>query len=590
MAGSQERPARRWWRRPRWWIGFALAAYLVVCGLILLSAQGAARRGADELSNARDEIEIGDLLDGTAVARLEGARTEMGRANDLFSSPLLLPLRPVPIIGRQLRSGDALTGAGVDVLDIGITGVERIEALVGDAIPGGSERIALLRDIESVTEEVRVGLAGVDLGPAAGLVQPLADARNEFSEQLYKVDQLAADGQLATAGLAEILQGPSSYLVLAANNAEMRSGAGMFLSAGVVQFDDGEIELGEFEWTGGLTLPEGVGAPPEYERLYGWAEPDREWRSLGLSPRFPPNAELASRMWLGLGRPPVDGVLSVDVNALALILEVVGPIVLPDGSTIDADNVVPTILHDQYEEILERDDLDDENLARREKLSTVAGAVIEQLEQPGLDLSELAENLKAAGSTRHLTVWSGDRNKQDVWEALGVDGDLGADSLLVGVANRGGNKLDQYLDVSSRLDVVERSGDELRLALTVEVTNNAPVDDLPYVIGFDPPESLGPAGYSGFVTVSLPAGARDVVAPAATAVASGPDGPTTHVGLDLAVEAGATVETRLEFVLDASRSTVRIEPDARIPAMRWTMPSGESWDDSIGHTVDLSEK
>ncbi len=73
----------------------------------------------------------------------------------------------------------------------------------------------------------------------------------------------------------------------------------MFLSAGVATFVDGEIEISDFEGTGDLTLDEGVGLPPELEQLYGWADPDQEWRSLGLSPRFPVNAEVASRMWTG---------------------------------------------------------------------------------------------------------------------------------------------------------------------------------------------------------------------------------------------------------------------------------------------------
>ena len=47
-----------------------------------------------------------------------------------------------------------------------------------------------------------------------------------------------------------------------------------------------------------------------------------------------------------------------------------------------------------------------------------------------------------------------------------------------------------------------------------------------------------------------------------------------------------TDPVRFEDVLDI---IVRIEPDARIPAIAWSVPSGETWDDSTGHTVDVSE-
>ena len=42
----------------------------------------------------------------------------------------------------------------------------------------------------------------------------------------------------ASTGIAQMAQGPSKYLVLAANNAEMRAGSGMLLSAG--RHDDAE--------------------------------------------------------------------------------------------------------------------------------------------------------------------------------------------------------------------------------------------------------------------------------------------------------------------------------------------------------------
>lgn len=540
------------------------------------------------MSAAREEIEIGGVLDGSAAERLSEARVHFDSAASRLGNPVLLPLRPLPVVGRQLRSGSALADAGVEVLDIGVDTVNRVRAVIGDSAPAPQERISVLRELETVTTEARSALAAVDLGPGSGLFSPLADARNELAKRLGDVDQLAADGQQATAGLADLLEGPSTYLVLAANNAEMRTGSGMFLSAGVVTFEQGELNLGDFEGTGDLTLDEGVGSPPELEKLYGWAHPDREWRSLGLTPRFPVNAELATRLWSGLGRLPVDGVLAIDVSALSLILEVTGPVELADGQTIDSDNVAPRLMHDQYDVIRERDDLNDENVARQEQLSTVAAEVLDAFERPDLDLSLLAENLRAAARTRHLFAWSPDPERQAMWEVLGVDGDLEGHSLMVGVANRGGNKLDQYLKVEAAIETVGPV-DSSRYALTVTVTNRAPTDDLPYVIGFDPPPLLGPGGYTGFVTMNLPAGARDLDTGDATVVAVGPDGPTTHVALDLAVPSGETVQTRVEFTLDGARSVIQIEADARLPAVAWTIPSGKSWDDSVARTVDLSE-
>ena len=46
-----------------------------------------------------------------------------------------------------------------------------------------------------------------------------------------------------SAVVATILQGPQTYLVLAANNAEMRAGSGAFLDVGVATTSDGSVDL-----------------------------------------------------------------------------------------------------------------------------------------------------------------------------------------------------------------------------------------------------------------------------------------------------------------------------------------------------------
>ena len=58
----------------------------------------------------------------------------------------------------------------------------------------------------------------------------------------------------ATAAAA-ILTGPQNYLLLAGNNAEMRSGSGMFLEAGNVAISDGDMHLQGMQPTWSLILP-----------------------------------------------------------------------------------------------------------------------------------------------------------------------------------------------------------------------------------------------------------------------------------------------------------------------------------------------
>ena len=64
----------------------------------------------------------------------------------------------------------------------------------------------------------------------------------------------------ASKGIAQMAEGPSKYLVLAANNSEMRAGSGMLLSAGVMNMANGQFDLGPMTDTGRLIVPRRRGA------------------------------------------------------------------------------------------------------------------------------------------------------------------------------------------------------------------------------------------------------------------------------------------------------------------------------------------
>src|SRR5205085_11280310 len=117
----------------------------------------------------------------------------------------------------------------------------------------------------------------------------------------------------ASAGLDQMLSGPSRYLLVAANNGEMRNGSGMWLSVGILDFLAGRFNLHDMRPTAELALdPPGVPVSGDLAARWGWSVPNQEWRNLMLSPLVPENAELASRMWAAQGGPPIDGILVID--------------------------------------------------------------------------------------------------------------------------------------------------------------------------------------------------------------------------------------------------------------------------------------
>src|SRR5207244_8808773 len=126
--------------------------------------------------------------------------------------------------------------------------------------------------------------------------------------------------------VASLLTGPRTYLVLAANNAEMRAGSGMFLSIGELTTSAGSLRLTGMSSVTEVPIPPGVPVEGDLASRWGFIDPAADWRDLMLSPRFDASAQLATRMWAAAGRGPVDGVLVLDPVALSGILQATGPV------------------------------------------------------------------------------------------------------------------------------------------------------------------------------------------------------------------------------------------------------------------------
>lgn len=564
-----------------------LVAWLVACGLILRQGRGHADEGLTAIRAAERRLSADDLLEARALAPLEAARDAFRLARQRFSSPIVAPLGFLPVAGRQLRSARALAVAAAEAAAVAADAVTEARDVLGRPRDSGSERVAFLASLGRIATRTDRALAAIDLGPGKALVGPLARARADLGNRLSDVrDDLRDAGQVAT-GLAKLLGGGGRYLLLAANNAEMRAGSGMFLGAAELNFADGQVSLGAYRPTGEMVLDAGrapvVGDGDLAER-WGWLHPEQEWRNLALSPRFPASAQLAARMWRAGGGQPVTGVIALDPLALQALLAATGPVRVGDATVTD-ENVVAMLLHDQYAGLSA--DSDAGNAARQEQLGVIASAVVAAINAGSSDLPRLADGLAAAARGRHLLAWSADAAQQRMWAVAGVDGTLGDDSLLVSVLNRGGNKLDQFLQVAARLGTAT-SGSPANGELVVTLRNGTPEGESQYVAGPHPGLNVGSGDYVGMVSINLPGFARDVTVDGDPELAAlGPDGPTTVVAWPVRVDRGASATFTVRFGLPAGAVPVWVEPSARVPAVRWTAP-GASFDGGEPRLVTLT--
>jgi hypothetical protein len=575
--------------RRRWWLLGALVVVLwaAVSGLFLVRAAGDLRTGRASAQAARDGVDAKSIADGRPLPALRKAHARFRAAASTTGSPLFLPVRFLPIAGRQLRSVHAMAVAARDVTAAAVDAVAQAHEVLRRPSTGSSARLAQVRALsDAVTKASKRVNAVHDLGPRKGLVGPLVDARNQLSKQLAEAkNSLDAAAAGAVAGL-RLLEGPHRYLLVAANTAEMRAGSGTWLSGGVLETSAGRLHLGPVSpLYQQAEPPEGKAPPIADADLFArwgavWA-PSVDWRALMVSPRMPASAALGLRMWQAAGRGPLDGLLVVDPIGLAAVLRATGPVRLGDR-TVTADEVPAELLHDQY---LQFSAATPEQRDRREALGGIASAAFASLDAGGWSPTTLAAELAKAVKGRHLMAWSGATVEQRGWAAAGMSGDLRPDSLFVSVLNRGGNKLDYFLPADGRV-ATRPVGPDTEVTVTLDLHNVTPAGQPHYVAGPPYGQHWEPGRYVGVVAVDVPAAARDVrIVGVDRPVAQGPDGAAQVVATGLELPAGQSQQLVVTFRMPGRHGHVVIEPSARFPGITWHHGS-RSWQDFGGERAN----
>jgi hypothetical protein len=558
-----------------------VVVWVVVDIVVLVLAAGHIRHGETAVQSAKQGLSANGILSGAPVSSLNSAATSFSAAHSLLSSPLLWPVDVLPVAGRQLRSVQDLSGAAEQVARTGIVTVNRSQTLLRLPHAAGPDRVAALRQLASLAATTHLALSTVDLGPVQGLIGPLAHERNTFLGDLTQIRTTLTRTSEAASSAATILQGPGTYLLLADNNAEMRSGSGAFLEAGIVTTSGGELHLSSMVPTASLTLPPGaVPVGGDLQARWGWLLPGVDWRNIGLTPQFDINGPLAASMWKADTGQSVDGVLAIDVQGLQELLNVTGPVTTASGAVVSAADVDQLLLHDQYA----GETYNSDSTNRVDELSTLATATLHALENQPFSLHTMADALSAAAAGRHVLLWSTDPRTEAAWRGAGVSGQLQPSSLMADVINRGGNKLDQYLSETASLRLTPRNG-QTDASLTMSFSNHTPPGQSPFIAGPYPGLGTTYGEYVGIATVNLPGYVRDVTSPSArSVVTSGPEGPTILEGATIDIPQGASQHITFNFVLPQAHGTMTVVPSARIPPVTWQVGSSTFQDDSP-HTI-----
>lgn len=162
-----------------------------------------------------------------------------------------------------------------------------------------------------------------------------------FEEALEQPDQLKTLLEQAVTAAQYSLQGQHRFVILLQNSDELRATGGFMGSYASVQLDDGvvtqlhiqDIYQPDGQFTGFVEPP--AGAKEFLSGGKGFRLPDANW-----NPDFPASAQEIMQFFAFGKENQVEGVVAINVNVVEELLNITGPIYLPDyAQTVTSDNL-----------------------------------------------------------------------------------------------------------------------------------------------------------------------------------------------------------------------------------------------------------
>jgi hypothetical protein len=479
-------------------IALAVAAVVGVAVLSLAyAAYGVFIHGLDarsSLSDARAKLAAQDAIG--ARGAFDRARREFSALRSSVSSPLALPARVVPVVGTQLRAVSTIARAGEDAADAGTLATAAIEdrpaggwglvhgrvdlAGVARAAPALRSAAAAARRSADVLERARRGWL---LAPVASFWRQTSARLDEAAAGLAK----ARDGVAALPSLVGG-DGPRRYVVAFANPSEMRGSGGFLGYFSMIECNGGKITLLAAQGRPTDSLPPlssvPVTAPDWLLQAHGPYSATRLWQNVNTPADFPAvGSVIVQGVAPALGG--VDGVIQIDPEAIAKLLEVTGPVRVPLWpDPITSANVARVTEHDEYVVYADRG-------TRSKLIGQLVSKVFGTVLQSRLSINANAlRSLGSAADGSHVQVYSAHPDDEAAVKALGIAGAVdrtqdATDVLGVVTENASANKADWFLQRRITYDVsLDPNTNTADARLAMRLTNLAPASGEPsYVIG-----------------------------------------------------------------------------------------------------------
>ncbi len=391
-------------------------------------------------------------------------------------------------VGQRLVAVDGLADMGVAVSQAALDGSDIDQLLMqgGGTGPAGAQLLATLKAAGPGAEKVRqdlvvaqVAAAKVKVGllPSSELAAFTA-AQASIASGLASIDEF---NRLIPV-MVELLggNGPRTYLVEQLNPAELRPGGGFFGTYSLMSANGGNLTV----TGGGQTVDQSRARPTVGQRGYvappgplrelisndSWTMPDSNF-----FPDFASNAQQGETFLATRTGVKSDGVIALDMYAVAALLAITGPIhVAAYNLTLDSNNFIP--------ELIKRDVAGDPT--HKTLLADVSGPMLARISNvPSSSWTGLIATLNTLAAQRHLQTFFHNSPAETEMGNIGWSGALNpaktSDYLNVVEANLGGTKANYFLTRKYDL-ALTKVGNTLHHQLTISYEDDSTLANTNY--------------------------------------------------------------------------------------------------------------
>jgi len=418
-----------------------------------------------------------------AQAELKAAQQDFNELRGRLSAPdwILVTAGSIPGLDSKLASVRALADVGADVSTIGVESLGAVMPLIERVSGGslGSGELLTKADLDHIKaaathamdllQDVQVKLAAVnlnDLPVSASQKAELAKVMVELPRVRALIGQVVPYidpvGWLLGVGQSR------HFLVQTLDRAELRPSGGFAGNYGVLTLTNGKLEpfslynVNDIDYglkTNGWIF--GKRPPTQYS---WWPFANWGLRDANLSPDFPTTAKIIADVFRNEGGGDVDGLIQISPVAIEHVLNVTGPIYVPDyNETITAQNLEDKIHFYQQDPrgiaIEARLNPNDKTHSLRKRFTQLVVQLLQDKVKklPFSQMSPLAKQFLKDLQAKDIQINVNDEAIQKTLDQLhatgAIDTTAGLDGYYLTQANTSVAKLTPYVQMTQTDDV-----------------------------------------------------------------------------------------------------------------------------------------